>query len=89
MVKKLTVIVSIDHLNKLKNKHSKLDNIPVNNLKPKQYLSDEKLNISQAKLPFKLRIRMFNCKLNFQNQQFKENLFCKLCKICIDSQSHH
>ena len=31
---------------------------------------------------------MFNCKLNFQNQQFKENLFCKLCKICIDSQSH-
>ena len=65
MVKKLTVIVSIDHLNKLKNKHSKLDNIPVNNLKPKQYLSDEKLNISQAKLPFKLRIRMFNCKLNF------------------------
>ena len=86
MVKKLAVIVSIDHLNKLKNKYSKLDNITVDNLKPRQYLSDKKANISQAKLPFKLRIRVFNSKPNFQNQQSKEN---PLCKICISSQNHH
>ena len=89
MVKKLAVIVSIDHLNKLKNKYSKLDNITVDNLKPRQYLSDKKANISQAKLPFRLRIRVFNCKINFENQQFKGNLLCKICKICIGSQSHY
>ena len=42
MVKKLAVIVSFDYLNKLKNKYSKLDNIIVDNLKPRQYLSDKK-----------------------------------------------
>ena len=46
MVKKLAVIVSFDYLNKLKNKYSKLDNITVDNLKPRQYLSDKKANIS-------------------------------------------
>ena len=67
----------------MKNKHSKLDNITVDNLKPRQYLSDEKVNISQVKLPFKLRIRVFNCKLNFQNQQSKENLLCKIVKLIL------
>ena len=42
MVKKLAVIGSFDYLNKLKNKYSKLDNITVDNLKPRQYLSDKK-----------------------------------------------
>ena len=74
--------------NKLKRKHSKLDGIHFDDLKPQEYLSDGRINLLQVKLLFKLRTRMFNCKQNFKNQNENENLFCKLCKVCIDSQSH-
>ena len=87
-MKRSAVKVSIEYLNKLKSKHSKLDNIHIDDLKPREYLIDSRLNLNQVKLLFKLRTRMFNCKQNFENQYANENLFCKLCKVCIDSQSH-
>ena len=57
-------------------------------MKPKAYLTDDRLNLNQVKLLFKLRTRMFECKLNFKKKYSDENLFCDLCKVCIDSQSH-
>ena len=55
MVKKLAVTVSVDHLNKLKNKHSKLDNITVDNLKPRQYLSDEKIEYKSSETAIQIK----------------------------------
>ena len=83
MVKKSAVTASINHLNKLKNKHSKLDNITVDNLKSRQHPSDERLNISQMKLLFKLRTRMIKVDHNYG----KKNT-CKICTIGPDDQIH-
>ena len=55
MVKKLAVIVSFDYLNKLKNKYSKLDNITVDNLKPRQYLSDKKNKYKSSKTAIQIK----------------------------------
>ena len=80
---------AIEYLNVLKSTHSKLDNIQSEDLTPKEYLKDERLNPSEAKLLFKLRTRMFDCKQNFKNR-YGENifLFCELCTVSADSQSH-
>ena len=80
---------AIEYLNKLKIKHSKLDNIHCEDLTPNDYLNDERLNPSEVKLLFQLRTRMFDCKQNFKNK-YGENifLFCELCTVCADSQNH-
>ena len=52
------------------------------------YLKDQRLNPKEIKLLFKLRTRMLNCKENFKNKYQGEFLFCELCKISADSQSH-
>jgi hypothetical protein len=43
-----------------------MDDIIFDELKPEEYLKDTRINTSQAKLLFKLRTRMFDCKMNFK-----------------------
>ena len=88
IIKKAAIKRTITYLNNLKKKHSKMDDIIYERLEQQGYLNDERINTSQVKLLFKLRTRMFECKQNFKNKHKKENLFCNLCKISIDSQSH-
>ena len=77
-----------NYLGKIKEKHSKLDDIVIEDLKSQEYLTDDRIDLNQAKLLFKLRTRMFECKQHFKSKYSEENLFCDLCKICVDSQSH-
>ena len=66
-----------------------MDGIQFTKLETQNYLKDKRLNSSEAKLLFKLRTRMFNCKANFKNQYKNEEfLYCPLCIIGFDSQSH-
>ena len=81
-------IETINYLIGLKNKHSKLENISVSGeLSAQEYFSDTRLNPTEVKLLFKLRTRMFNCKNNFKNR-WQEDIWCKLCRIFVDCQSH-
>ena len=70
--------------------HSKLGNITCSELKSQDHLRDQRLNLKEIKLLFKLGTRMFNCKENFKNQ-YKEDFkyfFFELCKVSADSQGH-
>ena len=80
---------TVQYLSNLKRKHSKLDNINFNELKPQKYLFDSRLNLDEMKLLFKLRTRMFDCKENFKNKYKNDSfLYCQLCLIASDNQNH-
>ena len=89
ILKSRAKIKAIEFLYSLKIKHSKLDNINLEDLTQQEYLNDKRLNPSEIKLLFKLRTRMFECKENFKNK-YEENtfLFCELCTVSADCQSH-
>ena len=78
---------TIKYLNSLKEKHSKLDNINFSDLECQSYFYDERLSPKEVQLLFSLRTRMFDCKANFKNQ-YQNDLWCKLCDIFVDCQSH-
>ena len=89
MVKKAAIKQTVQYLNKIKEKHSKLDDIAIEDFKTQEYLTDDRINLNQIKMLFKLRTRMFEYKQNFTKNKYSEhNRFCDLCKVCIDSQSH-
>ena len=73
----------------LKAKHSKSENIETDMLETQKYMIDNRIKPHEAKLLFKFRTRMFECKKNFKNK-YKDNefLFCELCLVKEDSQSH-
>ena len=70
------------NLRKLKNSHSKLDDIEFKELKCAQYLDDPRINQNEAMLLFKLRTRIYQVKTTFKTNfknQFNFNLSCNLC----------
>lgn len=78
---------AVNYLNKLKSKHSKLDDLHFNDLKCANYLQDQRINQNEAKLLFKLRTRMYPVKSNFK-EQYNFNLSCELCNNAICDQRH-
>ena len=89
MVKSAAVNMTIQYLSSLKRKHSKLDDISFNDLKPQEYLYDSRLNSHEMQLLFKFRTRMYDCKENFKNKYKNESfLYWPLCLVALDSQSH-
>ena len=86
-VKNEAKIETLKYLNALKETHSKLDNINNSELECQAYFFDERLNPKEIQLLFSLRTRMFDCKSNFKNQ-YQNDLWCKLCDIFVDCQSH-
>ena len=75
-------------IKEIKEKYSKLEDIDTENEKfePKEYLKE--LDLSQARIKFKLRSRMIEVKNNFKRGQQNENLECQGCQISIDTQDH-
>ena len=67
-------------------KYSKLENIDTKSeyFEAKEYLKD--LNLSEARLKFKLRSRMLEVRNNFKTQY--ETLECQGCQKSIDTQDH-
>ena len=70
---------AFDYLNKLKIKHSKVNQIHYSSLKKQSYINDSNFSINDIKLLFKLRTRMLNVKANFRNQFNEINLTCDFC----------
>ena len=86
-LKRKSMEIAVKYLSKLKNKHSKLDDIHFSELKCAKYLEDSRISQKEAKLLFKLRTRMYNVKSNFK-EQFNFNLACELCSSAICDQRH-
>ena len=87
IIKNKATNATLKYLNEAKVHHSKLENLHCSELMPQTYFTDSRLTSNEVKLLFKLRTRMFECKNNFKNQ-YRENLFCNLCKVSVDSQRH-
>ena len=68
--------------------YKKLENIDVENeaFEPKAYLTE--LNLSQARIKFKLRNRMLEIKNNFKGEHIKTNLLCLACQTSLETQDH-
>ena len=75
-------------IKEIKEKYSKLEDIDTDNEKfePKEYLKE--LDLSQARIKFKLRSRMIEVRNNFKRGQQNANLECQGCQISIDTQDH-
>ena len=73
---------TLNKLLNLKEGHSKGANLVYNKLKLRQYLSSNKLSVSDSKLLFKIRSQMLNVKENFRQKYLNEteSLYCQHCK---------
>ena len=72
----------------IRDKYSKLENIDIENetCESKAYLKE--LDLSHARIKFKLRIRMLEVKNNFKKEHTHEGLECQGCQTSIDTQDH-
>ena len=86
-IKKKAVKLASEYLGKLKEKHSKLDDLSFTKLEPATYLFDSRINKKQTQLLFKLRTRMYNVKANFPGNHLF-NMICDLCKASTCDQRH-
>lgn len=86
-VKRKAVEISIANLHKLKEQHSKLDDLNFEKLECAQYLIDPRISKREAKLLFRLRTKMFNVKSNYQGK-YLYNMTCNLCRSATCDQPH-
>ena len=77
-----------EELTKMKEKHSKVNQISYNSLSIQNDLTDAKFTHKEKQLLFKLRSKMIDVKGNFKNM-YLGNLECSLCRECdIQTQDH-
>ena len=87
MVKTACKKVAFEFLLKLKDGHSKGEDIVYGNFKLQNYLNSELFNTKQAKLLFKLRSRMVDVRNNYKNK-YKDNLLCPVqCAVQLQVKS--
>ena len=86
MVKNKMKEFSLNYLNKLKEKHSKMDNLVYPKLKTQNYLKDGEINVQAAKNLFKWRTRAALFKMNYSNSY--EDTSCPSCLAEPDTQAH-
>ena len=84
LVKKKAVEYEYNQLMKLKQTHSKVNNLCYTKLELQDYLKLETVNVVEAQTLFRYRVRMANYGENFRG---KENtILCPLCSTHLDSQ---
>ena len=72
---------------KIKEKHSKMNNISTTKLECNSYLTDKRLTPDEVKLIFSLRTRSYFVKKNYRNK-FQNDLLCFLCRTDVDENEH-
>ena len=85
-VKKKVKEKFIEHLNSLKNQHSKSKYLDISDLKVAEYITDPRLSTKNKQLLFRLRSRTLDVKKNFGGKH--ENLWCTSCGISQETQGH-
>ena len=86
IVKKKVTALALHDLNKIKESHSKVQNIKYVNFNIKKYIISGLFNTKEICLLFKIRTRMLDVKINFRN--FYADNKCRLCEIEEETQNH-
>ena len=68
IVRKKTAERTLEYLNEIKSRHSKVMHIPHSKLKMQQYLETKYLSVHETKFMFSLRSRMIDVKVNFREK---------------------
>ena len=84
LVKKCAKIYTMEHLQKQKLKHSKMDNLSYSDLKMQSYFTGDQISTSEKKMLFRVRTRMEKFGDNYRGG--KEYVMCPLCKLHLDNQ---
>ena len=87
LVKEKIRVSAHSYLLEKKEKLSKLDNL-TSDFNFKEYLSTDKLSISEKQLLFKLRTRMIPVKGNFSSM-YKDDMSCRLCNMNLTESQEH
>ena len=87
LVKVKTKEYTLDHLLKIKEKHSKMDNLDYIDLKLQNYLKDEKILVKEAKTLYRFRTRAAKFGENMKNN-CNVSTACPLCHVQPDTQEH-
>ena len=75
-LKKKSVELTIQYLQRLKRKHSKSEHLDVTDLAMSEYLIDDRFTKSERELLFKLRSRTVLVKDNFKNAYLNNDMMC-------------
>ena len=86
LVQKKAAFKSLEYLNKIKGKHTKVMNIPHKKLMMQNYLETKLQSRQEAKFLFALRCRMIDVKVNYKNK-YSDNI-CPCCHVEVDDQEH-
>ena len=86
IVKKKVREKFIEHLNSLKNQHSKSKHLDISDLKVADYLTDSSLSTKKKQLLFRLLSRTLYVKKNFGGKY--ENSWCTSCGTSQETQGH-
>jgi hypothetical protein len=87
-IKKKAEELTIQFLAKLAMKHSKSDQLDVEDLSISPYLTDCRFSKEERELLFKLRSKTVDVKQNFPNAYLNNDMLCDLCKLFTCTQSH-
>ena len=87
-VKKKSVEVTINYLEKLQKKKSKSKQLVMSDMKISPYLVDSRFSKEERELLFQLRAKTVSVKENFKNAFLNNNMLCDLCKLFPCTQSH-
>ena len=77
---------ALEYLLKLKESHSKMDNLTYTDIKIQDYLKAEDISVQEARNLFKYSVKVANFKENF-GEKF-QNKGCPFCFVHLDTQSH-
>ena len=86
MVKIQARELAFDWLMKKKESHTKMTNLSYPTLEMQEYLKDNKITVSQAKILFRVRTRMEQFGENFKGG--RDTKPCPVCEASKDTQSH-
>ena len=86
LVRKKTEEKALEHLNKVKSKHTKVMHIAHSKLSMQAYLEANQHSIQERKFLFALRSRMVDVRVNYRDKYFVT--ICPCCKMEEDSQEH-
>jgi hypothetical protein len=86
-LKKMSNEVTLEYIEGLKAKHSKVHKYDTSTLSISPYLTDNRFSRSERDLLFKLRSRTVQVNNNFQNGNL-ENIMCDLCNLFTCTHEH-
>ena len=76
----------LKHIEKLKEQHSKSENLKCDELKTAEYIKSPRFSLKEKRLLFKLRSKTLDVKANFRHQH--QDTWCISCGLFEETQSH-